>query len=737
MRKSIILLGLAAMLTSAIMAAPRTQAQMQAAARQAIGQQMSLRHMAPNTRPLRVLRSTPQMDIIGYDNGGFAVVAANDLLPAVMGVSLSTYSHGRNPNFEWWMEATAEAIDNIVAQQAPMQVTKPDPMKYPENVDPLVTTKWYQDEPYNNMCPTFSGSVHCLTGCVATSMAQILNYHKTPAHGIGERTIYYPYNNSWSGEPVTANFEEDFYDWGNMLDYYTEGSYTAEQANAVALLMRDCGVAANMQYGGPDEGSGAYSEDAAQGLKKYFGFEEARCLMRTSYSETEWMNIIYHEISENGPVYYGGADMFMGGHAFLFDGYNASGQVSVNWGWAGDDDGFFYISQLNPAPYNFSWQQDMIVGIKSNNHSLMRTEVVVVTAGGQLQEKLEGIGEEGPIAALTVEGPLNADDLSYLRFLAGRDADGEATEGALRVLDLTKARLTNNTLPDGAFKNCTSLRRVRLPETIAAIGENAFNGCGQLSELRVTCKVVPELLGPDVFEGMPLSEAKLYVFSGLKKKYSQADQWKGFAEQNIYEVGTSVKVRNMVRKYGEKNPQFVYNVNGDSKLVGTPYMYCDASPLSPAGRYPIHISAGTVENSEAYNFVDGYLIVEKIDAVATVETAERFEGEENPTFTLRYEGLFEKETSPVWTKGPVFVTSASKRSRPGEYTVYVESGEAESYNMVFKPGKLIVKENPVPNGIKEVANSVADAPAYNLQGQRVEEPRKGLYVKDGKKYIAR
>lgn len=736
MKKIIAFVGFAILLTTTAVATPRTQAQKESAARQAIGQQRSARHMAPCTESLKVLRSTAQMDIIGYDSGGFAVVAADDLLPAVLGVSLSRYSNGRNPNFEWWIQATADAIDGIIRRQVPLQVTTPDPMVYPESIDPLVTSKWYQTEPYNNMCPAFNASVNCLTGCVATAIAQILNYHKTPSHGIGERTIYYPYNNT-SGQAVTANFEEDYYDWGNMLDYYTPGNYTEEQANAVALLMRDCGVASNMQYGGPDEGSGAYSEDAAQGLRKYFGFEDARCLMRDNYSEAEWMNIIYHEISENGPVYYGGADYFWGGHAFLFDGYNEDGQVSVNWGWAGDDDGFFYISQLNPSPYNFNWGQDMIVGVKSNNHVLSRSVQVVVTAGGQLQEIIEGNEGENAIGSLTVEGPLNDDDLRYLRHLAGRDSNGEPTEGALHVLDLTKAKLSDNTLPDSLFKNCTALRRVRLPETISAIGAEAFFGCSTLSELRVTCKAVPELLGDMVFEGMPLASARLYVYNGLKRKYALAEQWKAFSENNIFEVGTSVKVRNMVRKYGEKNPQFTYNVNGDGKLEGTPYMTCDASPLSPAGRYPIHIYPGTVVNSEAFNFIDGYLIIDKIDAKATVETAERYEGEENPTFTLRYEGLFEKETSPVWSQGPVFVTSATKRSRPGEYTVYVESGEAESYNMVFFPGKLIVKENPVPNGIREMEGIVDDAPTYNLQGQRVEKPRKGLYLKDGRKYVAR
>ena len=37
---------------------------------------------------------------MGYDDGGFAVIAVDDLMPAVMGVSAARHSNGSNPN---WM----------------------------------------------------------------------------------------------------------------------------------------------------------------------------------------------------------------------------------------------------------------------------------------------------------------------------------------------------------------------------------------------------------------------------------------------------------------------------------------------------------------------------------------------------------------------------------------------------------------------------------------------------------
>ncbi|MBQ3877005.1 MAG: C10 family peptidase [Prevotella sp.] len=736
MKKLLLLAMLLTVSASVALSAPRSKDEMKAAARQAINKQRAMRHMAPDNSPMKVLRSMEQIEVIGSEENGFAVVAADDLMPAVLGVSTARYSGGKNENFRWWLEATALAAKHMVKNQVPMRVTTPDPLTFPMEVPTMVTSKWDQTEPYNNMCPTYNATTKCLTGCVATAMAQVLNYHKTPDHGQGTRTIYYPQHNT-SGEAVTANFEDDYYDWLHMLDSYKAGNYTQQEADAVALLMRDCGVAADMQYDGPNVGSGAYSEDAADGLRQYFGFEDAECLHRDSYSEPDWMNLIYTELSENGPLYYGGSSWMSGGHAFVFDGYNAEGQVSVNWGWSGEEDGYFFISQLNPGYYDFNMGQDMIVGIKSKNHSLMRSEDITVAEAGTLREAIELTDtiENSVIGTLTVSGPINHDDLFYLRHLAGWDIKGEATNGRLRVLDLTKAELVETTLPDTLFKNCSSLRRVRLPESLTAIGREAFCGCTGLMELRVISKKVPELKGAGVFEGLPFGTAKLYVYSGLKTKYVQAAQWSEFGENNIYQVGTSVKVRNAIRFYGEDNPEFYYNVSGE-KIEGKPVISCEATKWSPAGRYPITVAPGTVKNAELVNFIDGYIIVRKVDGVkATVVDVEREEGQPNPEFQLSYEGLLDHDAEPVWLQAPVFETAANEASIPGIYMVSVASGEAESYGVEFISGKITVTAKPVPDGISTLGAAEANAPLYNLQGQRVNASRKGLFIRNGKKVV--
>ena len=263
MRRNRVLLGvLLTVLSVVAQAAPRTQAQMKEAAAKAINVARSGRHMAPRkAESLRVLKAADSYQIIGLEQGGFAVIAADDLVPEVLGVSTSRYSEGRNENFQWWLQAVEGAVQYAVQHKVKMNTTKPDPNKYPTQVGPLMTTKWDQLTPYNNLCPISNGGDRCYTGCVATAMAQVLNYHKTPVQGIGTRTIYYPQGVT-SGTPVTADFGDHVYDWDNMLDEYTYGNYNDTEAMAVAVLMRDCGVAADMEYGGyAESGSGAYSQE--------------------------------------------------------------------------------------------------------------------------------------------------------------------------------------------------------------------------------------------------------------------------------------------------------------------------------------------------------------------------------------------------------------------------------------------------------------------------------------------
>lgn len=104
------------------------------------------------------------------------------------------------------------------------------------------------------------------------------------------------------------------------------------------------------------------------------------------------------------------------------------------------------------------------------------------------------------IESISIAGTLNDDDILTLK---------EATKsGKLAEIDLSKAELANNALPNYAFYEATRLRNIILPETLTTIGTAAFGFDSDLEGI-----VIPEsvtFLGEYAFEFCPsLRSAKL------------------------------------------------------------------------------------------------------------------------------------------------------------------------------------------------------------------------------------
>jgi hypothetical protein len=66
------------------------------------------------------------------------------------------------------------------------------------------------------------------------------------------------------------------------------------------------------------------------------------------------------------------------------------------------------------------------------------------------------------------------------------------------------------------------------------------------------------------------------------------------------------------------------------------------------------------------------------------------QGEDNPVFTMSYEGFVNYETEAVLTKKPTVTCQATKDSPVGEYDVIVSGAEAQNYEISYINGKLTV-----------------------------------------------
>lgn len=277
----------------------------------------------------------------GNDGNGLIVASASSLTPAVLGYADSGKLDPASlpPS----LDALLQGYSSEIAQAEAGEVMRvPAKSAEREAIAPLCKTQWNQNAPYNDLVPELNGQ-RCMTGCVATAMAQVMKTFEWPAeHGEG----FVSYKWSTANKQLTYDLSKSTLDWASMLNNY-DNNATAEQNNAVATLMRDCGYATNMQYSLSASGTTAITIPPA--LYYNFGYDKGvRTLQRFYYTLSDWEEIVYNEIKNGRPVILTGVSNAQGGHCFVCDGYDSDRYFHINWGWGGMSDGYFLLSALNP-----------------------------------------------------------------------------------------------------------------------------------------------------------------------------------------------------------------------------------------------------------------------------------------------------------------------------------------------------------------------------------------------------
>ena len=388
----------------------------------------SLKKAAPAKRMvLKQSASTEQPQYYIYENAngeGWVIIAASDAVTPILAYSETGHFRTDNmpTNLKKWMSQyntfiqRVEAEGNEASEEAKAQWEEVrNGVRRAQNatviVGPLVKSKWDQGAPYWNLCPYNATVGRAYTGCVATAMAQVMNYWKWPVKGTGSHSYKSldPNNpqkdSKYYTQTLSANFGATTYDWANTLDEYTDEDgeelpgLTNAQKNAVATLMYHCGVSAEMMYGSDSEGgSGTYTINygvwddptrAENAFFTYFGYKKStlRSYARDGYTDqgvkyydpwedADWIAMLKEELDKKHPIMYDGAGKteYDGGHSFICDGYDSRNYFHFNWGWSGYGDGFFALSNLKPGgggagggSYDFSYDQCVIIGIEPDS----------------------------------------------------------------------------------------------------------------------------------------------------------------------------------------------------------------------------------------------------------------------------------------------------------------------------------------------------------------------------------
>lgn len=301
------------------------------------------------------------------DGKGYVIVSGDDRTEQVLGYSPTGHidPEAMPDNMKYYLGELAKELASMDSDVTVVSRKSKRRAPVKKAIAPLITTHWDQDSPFNNMAPYVINSkgdtVRCVTGCVATAMAQVMNFYKYPDATIADIPGYTSRSNGFKLDTIPAGATID---WDNMADTYDKNS-TPAQCDAVAKLMYLCGASVRMDYGTSSSGA-SLSEYT---LIKYFGYEKhARYIEKKNYSSLAWFNLIYNELAEGYPMYSDG-----GNHAYVIDGYDGDNMFHFNWGWGPGSDGYYLLSSVSEyypdgttgSTTSYTSGQGVIIGLRT------------------------------------------------------------------------------------------------------------------------------------------------------------------------------------------------------------------------------------------------------------------------------------------------------------------------------------------------------------------------------------
>ena len=173
--------------------------------------------------------------VFNVSNGGFVIVSNDDQTVPILGFgdsgnidpndlpdNMRAWLQGYADQIAWLQSHASDGNDVNNKSRAPQRTAKTEK-------GPLVKTNWNQGTPYNDQCPTIDGE-RTVTGCVATTMAQLMYYHYAHyAHNsfAASSTAIPGYTTTTKDKnKKTINLTVDglnatTFDWGKMIANYT------------------------------------------------------------------------------------------------------------------------------------------------------------------------------------------------------------------------------------------------------------------------------------------------------------------------------------------------------------------------------------------------------------------------------------------------------------------------------------------------------------------------------------
>ena len=252
----------------------------------------------------------------------FVIISGESKLNEVVGYGdkMTENPNDQPPYFKLFLKEYERVVKEVRSKATATTPQRPIKRK----VEPLLTCKWSQYDPFNKYTPLSNGQ-HTPTGCVATATAQVMFYNKWPKNRPQDYIA-----STGDDAKKSATY------WWDEMKNTTNEMRTEQSRQAVGVLMYDIGKAVHMRY--YIKGSDSNLQRACNALRDKFDYT-VRYLDKNFLPANDFLNEVMQEISDGYPV------LVVGGpHAFVYDGYDEQGLIHTNWGWGGENDGYFDIN---------------------------------------------------------------------------------------------------------------------------------------------------------------------------------------------------------------------------------------------------------------------------------------------------------------------------------------------------------------------------------------------------------
>ena len=294
--------------------------------------------------------------------------------------------------------------------------------------------------------------------------------------------------------------------------------------------------------------------------------------------------------------------------------------------------------------------------------------------------------------------------------------------------------LTSITFPNsvtsigyGAFSRCSGLTTISIGKRVKDIGEDVFGKCEKLANVYCYAENVPNADG--AFWGSYLEDATLHVPVGSMDAYKAKAPWKYFKNIVAIDETASKSTAITIGSYGVGTFSSQYDL--------------DFSSLEGLKAY---IAAGYDDDSKTIWLLRVFNVPAGTGLLVMGTPGETYDVPHTVTHSY-YTNMLQGNTGNEITIGETDGEMTNYYLKEGKFlqvSTSAKIGQGKSYlqlpTHIFahtrSVGYVVTDNDKTAISTSAITDQAPDV-YYTLQGQRVGNPGKGLYIKNGKKVIVR